>query len=409
MLIQKPAPWPRWAKLITIALSLCILSLIAGLATLIFWPQVAAQNIDRLRNLIGDAPVAQLETTILEIQDHTQQLGYQVGLVQPAAPWADTVSDAALPNLLPTAISGGARQAVSPKPSGALSSSNAPAWRPTALAPLGTLAGEGQWVPYLSTASNQAVAFRTFLQPDPQRPYSVAAIVAFDLQATRLHFVLGSQEPVSFTTQGNDPTVRTGTIPVIDLQPGLVLAAFNGGFKARHGYYGAMANGLTALPPIAGLGTVAIYKDGRVQIGEWGKDIKDSPDLVAWRQNGELLIHNEQVNPDTAQTTTDWGLTVRGAAVTWRSALGLSADGRTLYYVAGPQLDVATVTHVMAQLGVVQALQLDINSFWVNFAALHSQGSTLTADPLLKGMTQSADRYLKSNPRDFFYLTAINK
>jgi hypothetical protein len=248
------------------------------------------------------------------------------------------------------------------------------------------------------------LADRTFFQPDPQRPYSVAAVVAFNLQATSLHFVLGTQEPESFTAQ--NPALRPGTIAAADFKPGVILAAFNGGFKARHGYYGAMADGLTALPAIKDMGTVAIYKDGHVVIGAWGKDIQDSPDLLAWRQNGELLIHNGDVNPDTAQTTTDWGLTVGGAAITWRSALGLSPDGHTLYYVAGPSLDVATLTKVMSRLGVQQALELDVNNFWVNFVAIHSNGAAFTANPLLKGMNGQPDRYFKPNPRDFFYVTA---
>src|SRR5262249_5079952 len=198
---------------------------------------------------------------------------------------------------------------------------------------------------------------------------------------------------------------RSGAIPAADLQPGVLIATFNGGFKARHGQYGAMADGLVALPAIRGLATVAMYSDGHVQIGKWGTDIKDTRDLESWRQNGEMLIYNGEINPDTTQTTLSWGLTIRGSAITWRSALGLSADGRTLYYVAGPQLDVATLTKVMAQTGAADALQLDVNNFWVHFAAVRSEGSTLVAEPLLSAMKQQVDRYLKSYSRDFFYVT----
>jgi hypothetical protein len=301
------------------------------------------------------------------------------------------------PSNTPTPSPTGTSQALGVPPT-----SSPPAWQLSLLRPLGKLAGEGQWSPYLWAADGQTtVAYRTFLQPDPQRPYSIAAIVAFDLRATRLHFVLGTDEPKSATPEPS----RTGTIPEADRQPGVLLATFNGGFKARHGQYGAMANGLVALPAINGLATVAMYADGRVQIGEWNKDIKGSPDLVAWRQNGEMLIYNGQINPDTARTTEAWGLTIKGDTVTWRSALGLSADGRTLYYVAGAQLDVATLTKVMAQTGAAEALQLDANNFWVHFAAIRSKGGNLVAESLLKAMTH-ADRYLKGYSRDFFYVTS---
>jgi hypothetical protein len=39
-----------------------------GLAFVTFWPDVAAQNIDKLREVIGDEPVAQLEAAVLSIQ-----------------------------------------------------------------------------------------------------------------------------------------------------------------------------------------------------------------------------------------------------------------------------------------------------------------------------------------------------
>lgn len=420
-LAETPRPWRRWlAAGLVLVLGIGAIG-VAGLATVIFFPQVAAQNVDHLRDLFGDAAVARLEAAVLSIEDTTQQWGYQVGLVKPASPWTDTGSNLASsapdggvvlapPALAPAATlpAGPAPQTLSPRAGQGLNL-NVPdtvtAWKPLDLSPLGSLSGEGVWSPYLQLPDGRAAAYRTFLQPDKQRPYSVAAIVAFDLQATRLHFVLGTVEPVADKPPAADAPARTGLIPAADLQPGVLVAAFNGGFRARHGKFGAMAGGLTALPPIPGLGTVAIYADGHVKIGLWGQDIQDTPDLVAWRQNGQMLIHDGQINPNTAQTTEEWGLTIKGAAITWRSAIGLSEDGRTLYYVAGPQLDVATLTRVMAQAGIAQALQLDINNYWVDFAAVGARNGQLRADPLLKGMT-FVDRFFKSYDRDFFYLTA---
>ncbi len=403
----------RGLKIILGILGLGLVMIVAMLALITLRPDIAAQNIDRLRDVIGDAPVAQLKSVIFSIQDTTQQLEYKIGLVKPAAPWTDShpvsvaMKPSAQPSELPdptrapsdiptltatittsptetvrpsltasvvpattvestktstptitpsntaapiqptiahsnTAISSQSNSVamlntaiqsntpipipptaapsstiavlpsntISPSitPSNTVAPSDTPtpipptvtpsntaiplnivtpatsipltthlpAWQPSALTPFGTLAGEGNWSPYLYTADGQtAVAYRTFLQPDPLRPYSIAAIVAVDLQATRLHFVLGTVEPLPLVAQ---PT-RTGTIPNADLQPGILLATFNGGFKARHGHYGAMADGVTALPPIAGLATVAIYANGQVKIGEWGTDIKASPDL----------------------------------------------------------------------------------------------------------------------------------
>ncbi len=285
----------------------------------------------------------------------------------------------------------------------ATSDSSSGAWPPLSLTPIGTLPDEGQWSAYLQNPDGQTVAYRTRLLADPQHPYSATAIVAFDLRATRLHFVLGTVEPLPATPE----PARTGAIPPDDRKPGVLLAAFNGGFKAIPGYYGAMADGIVALPAVKGLATVAIYADGHVRIGEWGTDIQDVPDLVAWRQNGAMLIRHGQINPATAVTTDVWGLTKKGEAITWRSALGLSADDQTLYYAAGEALDVAMLTNVLAHAGAAEALQLDVNDGWVHFTAIRSTGATLTALPLLPGMTWDVDRYLRRYDRDFFYVTAV--
>jgi Phosphodiester glycosidase/PKD domain len=548
MSLQKPRRrFSRWLKIVC-GLGVAGLFVVCGsLAMVTFWPNVAAQNIDRLRDIIGDEAVAQLETVVLSIQDRIQQFEYQVGLVQPAAPWADSSTEPAMKQ--PTAMARGNSSDVAvaptpleqtatrsdilteptksttdtftpspprpdnspgpspfatfaatvmaahctigasdssvfasrsvnftanvnydgqdsvatyawavdgtqaggtgsgltytfptvgvhavrvtvtmksgqvavcattvdvkepPTPSNTVTPSTPapgplPAWQLPPLTPFGKLGDEGQWSPYMQAADRQTmVAYRTFLQPDPQRPYAIPQIVAFDLHATRLHFVLGTVEPESASPQPS----RTGAIPAADLRPGILLATFNGGFRARHGHYGAMADGLIALPPINGLATVAMYTNGQVQIGEWGTDINASSNLVAWRQNGEMLIHNGKINPDVGVTTASWGRTIKGDTITWRSALGLSADGRTLYYVAGLQLDAATLARVMARTGAAEALELDVNNYWVHFTAIRSDGASLVAEPLFKAMKLDADRYLKSFSRDFFYITAATR
>src|SRR5258707_4939639 len=267
----------RLKKIVLGIITLGIALVVIGLAIIVFWPDVAAQNIDHLRDIIGDAPVAQLEEMVLSIKDHTQQLEYNLGLVKPAAPWVESTEQAVM--LVPTSTlervvddvpiyptkltndpSNAATSATliapaatfTPSYPGVVTATTAPnspsstptempknlaAWPPAPLTPLGNLVGEGQWSPYLSAANGKmAVAYRTYLQSDPRRPYSFTAVVAFDLQRTRLHFVLGSFKPFPQSPQA----CRTGLIPAADLKPGKLIATFNGGFKARHGQYGAM-------------------------------------------------------------------------------------------------------------------------------------------------------------------------
>lgn len=413
----------KWRGGCLISVLVVVVLVIIGGTILEVRPDLAAQGIDLIRTVAGDEAAAWLENTVFSIKDMAQHEAYQLGLVHASAPWA------ALPSAIPGPES-------SPRPTVAPSSTPAPTtptpegtpapaqtrptatlppsptalpptptpWQPTPLSDVGTMDGAGQWSPYLTDSSGQVVAYRTFVQPDPNRPYVYAAVVAINLRATQLHFVLGTEEPVSKVK-----IARKGTIPATDLQSGQLLAAFNGGFKARHGHFGAMIDGVTVLPPIEGFGTIALYLDGRVQIGAWGTDITDSPNMVAWRQNGPLLIEHGTINPHTEnQTSQDWGIILKGVTAVERSGVGISADGSTLYYVAGDSLILPRLASAFAMIHVENAMQLDINAIYVRFDTFQESPSGLVSSPLLDTMKGNAQRYLHAWPRDFFYLTAIN-
>jgi hypothetical protein len=269
--------------------------------------------------------------------------------------------------------------------------------------PFGTLGGEGLWQPYLYNLAGEVVALRTFLQPDEERPYALVAIVAFDLTKTRLHYVLGSQEPSL-----PDGPRGTGYMDQNHKQPGLLLATFNGGFMASHGEYGAMADGLIALPAKDGYATVTMNKDGRVQIGEWGQDIAADGAYQSWRQNARLITQNGDINERVYNgSAATWGSSLTGDVITWRSAMGLNEAESVLYFAAGPGLSMPVLAAAMQAIGTYNSLLLDINETWVHFAAIHAKGEEWLAEPLLPtGMDTNPDRYLRQSARDFFYVTA---
>jgi hypothetical protein len=276
-------------------------------------------------------------------------------------------------------------------------------WRPADLAPFGELAGEGAWEPYLYDAAGQVVAMRTFLQPDPERPYAIVAVVAIDLTRTQLHFVLGFNDPGLPGGPRGD-----GLIPEPDRSGGRLLAAFNGGFRTANGGFGAMADGVEALPPIAGMATVGIYRDGSVRIGEWGQEIAADPELVAWRQDCPLVIRDGEVSERVYNDSiVDWGGTISNSIVARRSGLGLDAVGETLYYFAGPSLNMPALAAAMRAAEVDAGMLLDINHFWVHFTAFYDgeAGDLLAAALLPEEMIDQVDRYLKASAVDFFYVT----
>jgi hypothetical protein len=394
--------------------------LLGAFLILTYWPSVGAQGADLLRGLLGDEAVARLEMVLFSAQDKVQQVEFKLGMVKPASPWQSagnaqvaipTVSPSLSPSptvaAMPAASSTAAGQNGVQLPVAVSSATPSPSstpsiWQPAPATPLGNLAGEGVWTPYIQDSSGATLAYRTFLQPDPQRPYSVVALVAIDLSRTRLHYVLGSVEPYS-----TDSPPRSGAIPPGDLLAGRLLATFNGGFKATHGHFGAMADGVTALPPRDGLGTLAIYQDGTVRMGDWGAEISPSADISAWRQNGPLVIHNGQINPQIYNDSPkDWGYTVTDVSPTLRSGIALSADGKTLYYLVGPHLTMEALAKSMLAAGAADGMQLDINNFWVLFVSIHADNGKLVPEPLLPDqMTEFLDRYLHPYTRDYFYLT----
>ena len=409
---------------VSITFGVCIALLILLFAAVITWPAFGAQGADFLRGVIGDKAVAVLEMEFNQVEDTIQKLKYQVGLDKPASPWNTPLASAQTLAPTPSFFAESTNTPAVSTPDG-LHSTGTPAfqntpgptftpspvvWQPATIQPLGNAPGEGVWSAYIQDAEGYTVAYRTFLQPDPTRPYTVVAVVAIDLTRTRLHFVLGTIEPIS-PGATPDAATRSGAIPQADRVANVLLAAFNGGFKARHGEFGAMSNGVIALPPRDGLGTVVIYNDGSVSLGEWGSDIFETTNMAAFRQNGPLVIQQGKIDPRIYNNSPqDWGYTVNDVSPTVRSGIGLSADRRTLYYFCGPSLSMEALAQAMQAAGAWNAIQLDINNYWTLFVKFKPTGSKPIPEPLLPQlMVANVDRYLWNYSRDYFYISSSIK
>ena len=381
---------------------------IACAITIVRWPGLAARGADELRKLIGDTAVAQLESTVYGFQDNVNQQRYALGLKKVESPWAAQPVIVLKPQTsVRVAASSGASKALQAvHDTGSVTDSTAVAtdlWKPGDVTPFTQADGEGKWQPYIQDDRGRVTAYRTFLSPDPKRPYAAIAVVAFDLHASRLNFVLGSQEPKSKVK-----IERPGTIPASDNQPGKLLAVFNGGWKAQHGHFGVMVNGTVVLPPVADAATLAMDADGTLRIGKWGQDGLVTKNTVIWRQNNVPLINNGEINPRTENMSiADWGSALNGNVAVWRSALGISQDGNTLFYAAGDSALVSAMTKALSAVDAYNAMQLDVNNYWVHFDAVRTENGALKPDALFPTMANSDnDRYLNGFTRDFFYVTA---
>ncbi len=167
-----------------------------------------------------------------------------------------------------------------------------------------------------------------------------------------------------------------------------------------------MVNGITLLPPIDGMGTVAIYNDGSVQIGSWNQDLSLSPNVVAFRQNCPPLIDQGQLNPALGTDASRvWGFT-HNTDITWRTGLGLTQDRRFLIYAVGNGSDAQFLAEALQKAGAYWAMQLDINQYYAHFDTYTAAADgTLTAQPLVDQMINNTRLYVTPSIRDFFYVT----
>src|SRR5664280_1703471 len=86
-------------------------------------------------------------------------------------------------------------------------------------------------------------------------------------------------------------------------------------------------------------------------VGQWGRDVRLGPQVVAVRQNLALLVDGGQVVPGIADNTGNrWGATLGNKLYVARSGLGVTATGQ-LVYVAGPSLSAATLADLLARAG----------------------------------------------------------
>jgi len=410
---------PKWLTLKFFLIALGIISAIMLLSggvtsyTVSQRPELGAQIADVLRSVFGDQTVARLETFIFQVQDNARKLEYQATGKQPVSPWSLTPIPPQIVEVTPSlpAATPNAPQPKSVLPIQANINLVGVTWPPpNIINRRGLLEDEGIWTPYIYDSAGRIAAYRTFLQPDKERPYVVTAIVVFNLSVTRLGYVPGTVEPASTAKM-----FRPGAIPNEDRQPGVLLAAFNGGFQTRHGNFGVMHDGVVLVPPRPDVATLTLYHDGRLSITPWDVKLYDTKEVRTWRQNAAILIQNYEINPDSTDKNKlldNWGGNVNDVVgvevVTWRSGIGLSANKQFLYYAAGPGLTVHTLANVFKTIGAKDAMQLDINPYWVQFVSVSAVNNQLKANPLLPEMSGYVERYLGAYTGDYFYVVSHN-
>jgi hypothetical protein len=261
------------------------------------------------------------------------------------------------------------------------------------------LRGEGQWyAKRTDPAEHRPLLYVGYLRPDPSHASVIAGVAWIRRSAVTAHLVAGTTQPGGSGWDGN------AAVPAADV-PSLV-ATFNSGWRMKDIVGGFLQNGHAAPRMVAGQATAAIDDQGRIDVGQWGRDIRPGPHLAAARQNLELIVDNGRVAPELTQNYQEqWGSPKNQYQYTDRSALGVDRQGN-LIYVAGSGLTLETLAIALADANAVRGMELDIHKGYTFFA---SWAPRPTGQPvptkLLPTMRRSANRYLQPDQRDFFYLT----
>lgn len=266
------------------------------------------------------------------------------------------------------------------------------------------IAGEGQWSPTGRRIDGIPTMYETTLRPDTVHTSYVVGVAWMDTELLKATLYSGSQIP------GGGP--YTHTAPISPTAANSLVAAFNAGFlldASNGGYY---TDGKVIAPLRTGAASFVVFKDGFSTVGAWGTDVAMTPDVVSVRQNLDLIVNNGHPVPGlNANDTTQWGATLGDAVYVWRSGLGVTSDG-ALVYVGGPGLNITDLANILARAGAVRAMELDINTDWVNFSAYtpstpNGPATTTNGATLLSSMSGGPERYFQSWwARDFITMSA---
>jgi hypothetical protein len=264
------------------------------------------------------------------------------------------------------------------------------------------LPGEGVWhVVGRTTANGVPGVYEAFVRPDAVHTSYVVGVAWMDPTVLTAQLYSGSYIP------GGGPYRYTAPINAIASKT--IVAAFNAGFRVQDANGGYYTDGRLVKKLRNGAASIVIFKDGTMSLGMWGRDFTMSNQIASVRQNLDLIVdHGKAVPGLAAQNTKKWGITLGGTFNVWRSGLGVTKNG-ALVYVGGPALSISDLANVLVRAGAIRAMQLDINTGWVQYSTFSGPiGTSLNGSngtSLLSSM-ESPSRYFTTWwNRDFFTMS----
>ncbi len=336
-------------------------------------PAQAADNI--LRPILGSKNTITLESWYFALNDNLTKLEYQYK--KPEA------------NIFTPAITHNSMQLNSSMNLKPLSFNNQ----------LSPLPYEGIWQVIPETLfPKQTVMVKTFIRPDPTRTYAIVSLVKMNMKELGIGVQAGTYYP-----GGAKGIFGPGVVPKTIQKTNSLVAVFNGGFQEKDGHYGMIVGHKTYVPLRYGLATLVISSDGSANMINYQGQLFNK-NVIGIRQNGVFLVKNGQVTPFTENGADTWGRTTTNSMYTWRSGIGITRNGNLIYAV-GNALIPQTLAKALQKAGAINAMQLDINPYWVRYILYDPIGNgNYSYYPLLKDMYNGGYAYLHGYNKDFFYV-----
>lgn len=281
------------------------------------------------------------------------------------------------------------------------------------------VANEGVWRAVGPTIGGAQGMYTTQVRPDSVHTSILDGLVWMDPKLVSFKLHPGTNEP------GGPKSAVPAQVPMDERLT--LLAAFNGGFRMQDALGGFYLNGVTHKELRDGAASFVVFEDGTATVGMWNRDVKMSSNVVAVRQNLDLIIDNGGGAPNPAGTPAAkakpgvpaegldnnengaWGDTLGNKVLVWRSAVCVTDSGAIVYGYGGG-LGAKSLADLMLRAGCVRAMELDINPAWTTFnfysASAYLDPGSVKGTKLLPESEKSANRYLSNDPRDFIAVHA---
>jgi len=257
---------------------------------------------------------------------------------------------------------------------------------------------EGTWQPVGNNVAGSPAVYVTRIRTDNIHTSYYATAMWIDTKLTTTMFIPGYEEPK------DGPNQFGGSLPA-EFVP-LLLANTNGAFRLEDARGGYFYDGTVVKPLETHRASAVFFRDGHLEIGRWGRDFQMNPEILAVRQNLDLIVDHGQSQVNNPAYSTAWGATTDKENLAWRAGMGQRSDG-SIVYVIGQALSAQSLANTLVAAGAQRAMVLDMNQYWsAGFYFSHTRSGAAICHRLDPDIGGPCDRFLHAYKRDSFQFLA---